>query len=297
VNVQEFATSEFATRLWMGTGRLLPKRAGYKLAHVVAAALSGRRQSSLYRIMYGNQAGVLGPSAQPEEIHRAVRRMLDHAGMASYDLMHCVARGDDAINRAVDLGDDLSARFEAAQAGGRGVIVCACHLSNFNLAFMSLGLHRIRIQALSAAKPKAGFRIMSDLRARGLLEETPISQPALREALTRLRRGELVGVGVDWPIDVPQAEWLPFFGQPARLPTSHIRMALASGAVLMPFACRWSDDRGYYLEMAPPLELVLTGDRAFDVRHNALRVLSVVEAWIAETPEQWLMYHSVWAER
>jgi lauroyl/myristoyl acyltransferase len=32
------------------------------------------------------------------------------------------------------------------------------------------------------------------------------------------------------------------------------------------------------------------------VRHNALRLLAVIEKWIAEDPGQWLMYHRVWPE-
>jgi lauroyl/myristoyl acyltransferase len=89
---------------------------------------------------------------------------------------------------------------------------------------------------------------------------------------------------------------VPFFGQPAHLPTGHIRLAISANALLLPMACRWVPERGYYAMTDAPMELELTGDRAVDVLHNARRVLAVMERWIAAAPEQWLMYHRVWPE-
>jgi lauroyl/myristoyl acyltransferase len=176
------------------------------------------------------------------------------------------------------------------------VIVCGCHLSNFNLAFLALALRDVPLQVLSAAQPVGGFRIMHELRARGLLAETPIDGPALRKAIQRLRGGGIVATGVDWPVGVPADQQVLFFNRPARVPTGHIRLAIAADAVLLPIACRWTAARGYFVLSAPRLELELSGDREADIRHNARRVLAVMEQWIAETPDQWLMYHPIWPD-
>jgi KDO2-lipid IV(A) lauroyltransferase len=301
MNFQQFATTEFGTRLWMALGRWLPPRVGYALARVIAEVLGRRTHSALYRTIYVNQANVLGPDAAPERVHAAVRAVFRHAGLVSYDLMHIVGRGEAAIHAAVEWGPQVWANVEAARAGGRGVMICGCHLSNFNLAMLSFALKQIPIQVLSMAAPVGGFRLMQDLRARGLLEETPINGSALRQALARLRTGGIVGTALDWPVPTPAEERLPFFGRPAQLPTGHVRLALSARAALLPMSCRWDPQRGYYVQTAPPLVLEETGDtrttrqwRAADVRHNALRVLAIGEKWIAETPDQWLMYHPVW---
>ena len=89
---------------------------------------------------------------------------------------------------------------------------------------------------------------------------------------------------------------MPFFGRPAHLATGWVRMALSANAVILPMACRWSPARGYYAISQPPMMLEVTGDRETDVQHNVRRILAVMEKWIAETPEQWLMYHPVWPE-
>jgi lauroyl/myristoyl acyltransferase len=62
----------------------------------------------------------------------------------------------------------------------------------------------------------------------------------------------------------------------------------------MPISARWTPERGYFSISAPTMELERTGDRQQDLIYNALRVLAVIQQWISETPEQWLMYYPVW---
>lgn len=296
MNIQQFVTTEFGTKLWMALGRWLPVSAGHAFARTVTGVLARRRDTSLYRIMRANQAGVLGPHATPEQVEAATRAVLGHAGMTAFDLMHIMAQGEDAVLRAVDFGADFWANAELVKASGRGVLVCGCHLSNFNLAFLGFALKGFPAQVLSAAMPAAGFGLLAEMRNRGVLEETPISAVALRKAIARMRAGGAAAIGVDWPIGAETGELVPFFGRPAHLATGYIRMALSANALILPMACRWSRERGYYAISQPPLTLEVTGDREADVQINVRRILAVMEGWIAETPDQWLMYHRVWPE-
>jgi lauroyl/myristoyl acyltransferase len=293
LNFQQFVTTEFGTRMWMALGRL-PLPAGRALARGVTGVLSSRRHSSLYRILYDNQAVIRGPDAGAQELHNAVGAVLRHAGMTAIDLMYIASRGDEAIRAAVEFGPEASAHYDAARATGRGVLACGCHLSNFNLGFLAFALLGIPVRVLSMAAPTGGFQVIENFRARGVIEQTPIDGPSLRAAIRHLQRGGVAATGVDWPLAGLPDERLPFFGHPANLPTGHIRLAMSSGALLLPVCFRWSPERGYYGQTAPHLELELTGDRAADVRLNALRLLSVIENWIAESPDQWLMYHRIW---
>jgi lauroyl/myristoyl acyltransferase len=295
LNFQQFVTTEFGTKLWVALGRL-PLPAGRALARVATAILWRRRESSLYRILYDNQAVLLGPNAGAREVHQAVGAVLKHAGMTAIDLMSVVSRGDEAIRASVEFGPAVWAHYDAARATGRGVLVCGCHLSNFNLGFLAFGLLGIPVRVLSMADPTGGFQVMQDFRSRGLIEQTPIDGPSLRSAIRYLEGGGVAATGADWPLAALPRDRLPFFGRPANLPTGHIRLAMSSRAVLLPVGFRWSPERGYYGQTDSHLELELTGDRAADVRHNALRLLAVFEKWIAESPDQWLMYHRMWPE-
>jgi KDO2-lipid IV(A) lauroyltransferase len=295
LNIQQFVTTEFGTKLWMALGKL-PLPAGRALARTATSILWRRRHTSLYRILYDNQAVVHGPGASPEQIHQAVGAVLRHAGMTAIDLMYIASRGDEAIRAAVEFSPEVWRHRDAAMATGRGVLICGCHLSNFNLGFLAFSLLGIPVRVLSMAGPTGGHQVIQDFRARGVIEQSAIDGPSLRAAIKHLRAGGVAATGVDWPLAGLSEERLPFFGRPATLPTGHIRLAMSSGAVLLPVCFRWSPERGYYGQTDPHLDLELTGDRATDVRHNALRLLSVIEKWIAESPDQWLMYHRMWPE-
>lgn len=291
---QQLVTTRFGTRLWMTLARRLPQRAGRLLARTVTGALHRRKSASLYRIIYANQAGVLGPDATPAQLDRAVKGVLAHAGMTTLDLMQIGMRGAEALKTAVTFPDAFWANADAARTSGRGVLLCGCHLSNFNLAFMRYALEGFPVQVLSTAIMAEGFRTLSELRDRGMVEETPIDAAALRKALVRLRAGGAVATGVDWPYGAGDDTPIEFFGRPSLLPVGWVRMALNANASILPLACRWSVEHGYAVISAPLIEMEHTGDRAADVHHNARRVLAVMERWIGATPDQWLMYHPVW---
>jgi lauroyl/myristoyl acyltransferase len=271
---------------------------GYRIAHLAVGIVSRRRNSSIYRILYANQAAVLGDRTPEAELHAAVRRVLEHVGRTAYDLMYYLAGGADRLRDAVLFDDQVWENVQRAMATGRGVMICGCHMSNFNLGFLALTqrAETPQIQVLAPPKMTGGFRIMHELRSSPKFLETPINVASLRAALHRLRTGGMVATGVDWPPAAAANERIPFFGRPAHLPTGHIRLAIDAGAVLLPVAFRWDADRGYHMLTAPHLELELTGDRPADIQHNARRVLAIIERWIAERPEQWLMYYRVWPE-
>jgi len=298
MTLQEFITTRFGTKLWMSLGRWLPPSVGYRIAHLAVGIVSRRRNSSIYRILYANQAAVLGDRTPEAELHAAVRRVLEHVGRTAYDLMYYLAGGADRLRDAVLFDDQVWENVQRAMATGRGVMICGCHMSNFNLGFLALTqrAETPQIQVLAPPKMTGGFRIMHELRSSPKFLETPIGVASLRAALQRLRTGGMVATGVDWPPAAAANERIPFFGRPAHLPTGHIRLAIDAGAVLLPVAFRWDADRGYHMLTAPHLELELTGDRPADIQHNARRVLAIIERWIAERPEQWLMYYRVWPE-
>jgi lauroyl/myristoyl acyltransferase len=295
MNFRDFATSEFGTRLWLWLGRTVPRGPASVVAHAMATGLSRNRHTAVYRAMAANQAIVRGGAISGSELDQAVRAVYHHAAMTSYDLVRLASKGDEVLREAVAFPPQSRIHIEAARADGRGVMLCGPHLSNFNLGFLAFSLQALPLQILLAAAP-GGYQLIQQLVTRYSVQATQVSPTALRDALRRLRASGMVLTGVDWPDAPGDTEWLPFFGQPALLPTGHIRMAMTTNARLMCVAFRWDPGTGYRVLTAPPMELELTGDRAVDVRHNARRVLAVIEGWIAERPEQWLMYYPVWKD-
>jgi KDO2-lipid IV(A) lauroyltransferase len=108
-----------------------------------------------------------------------------------------------------------------------------------------------------------------------------------------LKRGEVVGLAADRGIDVSTRQ-VNFFGAPANLPEGPVRLALRTGAALLPgFGLRLPDN-SFQATIEPPLELPNTGDHEADVAVGMEMVADVLERYISRHPEQWLMAKPVW---
>jgi phosphatidylinositol dimannoside acyltransferase len=295
MDFQQLVTTEFGTRAWLALGAV-PPRLGYAFGRWLTRRLYHRKTGVVYRVLFENQKRVLGAGASWEQVDAAVAAVLRHAGMTNYDMVRILRGGEPAMINAIEMDSEFWPVFRQARATGRGILICGAHLSNFNLGFLAFaGQSDDPIQVLSASNTAGGFGVLSDLRSRGSLEDTRISPASLKQAVARLRGGGIALIGIDWP--VPDTDdGVEFFGEPSLLPSGSIRLALSADPLLMPIACRWTPQRGYRMITCPPLELERTGNRETDIRVNSRRILSIVEGWIAEAPEQWLMYHPVWPD-
>ncbi|MGC8839565.1 MAG: lysophospholipid acyltransferase family protein [Anaerolineae bacterium] len=283
-----------AIRLGLFLSQHLPPRGGYGLARFAASFLSWVRPR-MYWNLHANLRQVLGLETPAEVLHAMVRRTLFRAGCSYYEYFRAVGQPPEVLSGLLQVPDLFWETLEQARAEGRGVMMVTAHMGNFDLAALSLTARGLHLQALSVADPPPGFQLLNRLRQEAGVEVTPITETAIRQAVQRLKGGGMVFTGVDYPFG-PGREPLRFFGRPALLPTGHVRLALMTGAWLMAVGVQHREGQGYVLRVEPPLEPVREGDRREGVRGLAERVLSILERWIRETPDQWFMFLPVWPE-
>ena len=70
------------------------------------------------------------------------------------------------------------------------------------------------------------------------------------------------------------------------------RLALKTGAPIVPFFARLAPAGRYRVAFHPPVDTAVDGDQA--VEQLTERCLAVVEAEIRLSPEQWLWLHRRW---
>ncbi|MGC9400289.1 MAG: lysophospholipid acyltransferase family protein [Anaerolineae bacterium] len=262
----------------------------------LAARILVTLKPDIYHAVYHNQRHVLGAEAPEAQVRRHVYQVFFGAARAYYELFHNVGRGRTQVREfdpPVYLTSAASEHLRQALAAGRGVFVLGCHVSNFDLAGISLCQSVPEpVQVLSLADPAPGFELFNELRRQAGALVTPISPESLRTALLRLRKGGIVLTGVDRPIgenDQP----VEFFGATAYLPTGYIRIPLRTDCLVLTAGAAY-ENGAYHIHVNPPLEMVRSGDREEDVRINVRRVLAELEAFISRHPEQWMMFVPVW---
>jgi len=96
----------------------------------------------------------------------------------------------------------------------------------------------------------------------------------------------------------PQGVFVPFFGVPACTASGLARVALRTGAAVIPAFTIWDRELGKYrVRFEPQLELVASGDDDADAMSNTALFTRVIEDTVRRYPGQWLWVHRRWKTR
>ena len=171
----------------------------------------------------------------------------------------------------------------------------APHLSNFDLAGRAMALNGYKIQVLSYPQPRGGYQWQNQLRRDIGIDITPMSTESMRQAKARLQEGGGVITGLERPL--PSTNYYPkFFGHPAPVPVSYVRMALQTKSAVVVVACVGTPQENYFLECSDPIYMKPHEDAIQEIERNAERVLTAAEPFIRAHPEQWAMFYPVWPQ-
>lgn len=180
----------------------------------------------------------------------------------------------------------------------RGVFVLTAHLgawelSSFFHSLMGFPMAMV-IRRLDHAGVDALVNGIRTLHGNRVLPKDDFA----RGLLKAVHAGETVGILMDTNMTPPQGVFVPFFGKQACTASGLARVALRSGAVVLPGFLLWERaEARYVLHFGPELALVQTGDAEADARANTALFTAVLERYIRRYPEQWLWVHRRWKTR
>ena len=188
--------------------------------------------------------------------------------------------------------------FEVARAQGRGVFVLTGHLGAWELSsfYHSLMGHPMDMVIRRLDNPLVdefvnGVRCLHGNR---VLHKDDFA----RGLISAVRAGRTVGVLMDTNMTPPQGVFVPFFGVQACTASGVARVALKTGAVVLPGFLLWEEaERQYVLRFGKAIDLVNTGDADADALANTARFTEVLEGYVRAYPEQWLWMHRRWKTR
>lgn len=254
------------------------------------------RWSRFERTARANLALALGDDLDAAGQARIARRVRRHAARQFASWLRLAAH-DAADAGWIDehVRVDASIRhLDAALAGGRGAIVATAHLGDWELLaarIVRLG-HRGAVVGLRRPNDPSA-RWFEDLRARHGLRTIPQSASP-REMLAVLARNEVLGILCDLDARRLDAEFVPFFGMPARTLTAPAALARASGAPLVPARCVRGPDGSYTLACEEPFAFDTSLPRPAARRAILERLNATFERWIRADPEQWAWHQVRW---
>jgi len=271
--------------------RFLPMRFGYFLAQCGGEALYlllTRRRS----IVRSNIKHVLGAEPDKERLQREVRSVFKNMAKNYFDLIKLPQLGFDNLGESVTVHGWH--HLEKAVSDARGTIIATAHLGSFEFAAQVLAVRGIEMTIFVEAFDSTPFlRYIADLRQRNGVRILPVSSGALRDGMRTLRHGGTVAIVCDRDIQENGLK-VRFFGEETSLPVGAVSLALRTGAVIIPtFSVRRSSNR-FSIYVEAPLELVDTGSHSHSVRVNLERLVTVMERYIRQYPEQWVVLEPIW---
>src|ERR1700690_1742642 len=188
--------------------------------------------------------------------------------------------------------------FDAARRRGKGVLFLTGHMSAWELAPFAHALYGYPLHFL--VRPIANGRVDALInRYRCLSGNKPIEKNRSARAILKvLAGGGTVGILSDQNTAIEEGVFVDFFGIPASTTSGLARIALHTGAAVVPGFLSWdSVRRKYRLGFEPAVELARTGDEEADVVESTARFTRVIEVWVRAHPDQWLWVHKRWKTR
>jgi KDO2-lipid IV(A) lauroyltransferase len=236
------------------------------------------------------------PGMSLDERQRLLRAAFDNLGrlLAEFCLFPRYTR--DNVDR-VAVYDGLE-NFERANACGKGVLLLTAHMGGWEIGSFVHSLHGHPVRAV--VRPLDNTRLDRLVeRYRTLHGNATFSkQEFARGLLAAMRDGETVGLLMDTNMTPPQGVFVPFFGASACTASGLARVALRTGAAVVPAFTLWDRQlRKYRIRFEPSLELVCTGDEEADAVSNTALFTHVIEKFISNYRDQWLWVHRRWKTR
>jgi KDO2-lipid IV(A) lauroyltransferase len=238
------------------------------------------------------------PEKAVAEHRRILRASCRNLGRVAAEFCHLQRLDAAGLSRLVSFGDRAAWERAIARAGQQGAVILTAHFGNWELLAYAHGLlgHPVTLvhramrnavfdRAITAVRSTAGTRAIK-------------KRAAAKEALRTLKQHGILAIPADQNQVLSYGVFVDFFGVPACTTAGPARLAMLTGAPVIPvFLVRQGESAHHRIEMLPEVEMVATGDRGADILENTWRCTAVIEDMIRRYPEQWIWFHKRWKTR
>jgi KDO2-lipid IV(A) lauroyltransferase len=233
------------------------------------------------------------PAMAGDDRRSLLRRSIVNLGRHLAEFSRFSIATPEALRRSIDYRG--LENLEAARARGRGVLIITAHLGAWEL--LGFGLFALGYPfnfLVRRIENPAIERAVEDIRTR-FGNRTIDKRNAVRSMVLTLREGGLLGLAVDINMVRDKGIFVDFFGVRASTTFMAAKLALRTGAAVIPIFVPWEERRRrYVLDIGAPLSVEPSGDEKEDIRRLTIAYTRAVEDYIRRYPDQWLWIHKRW---
>ncbi|QKV91623.1 phosphatidylinositol mannoside acyltransferase [Streptomyces sp. NA02950] len=278
--------------LGWSTVKKLPEPVAAGLGQRIADQVWKRRGKGVLRLE-ANLARVV-PDASPRRLAE-----LSRAGMRSYmrywmESFRLPTWSPERIRTGFDVADVH--HLKDGLADGRGVVLALPHMANYDLAgaWVTTRLGVPFTTVAERLRPETLYdRFVAYREGLGMEVLPHQGGSAFGTLARRLRAGGLVCLVADRDLSASGVE-VEFFGERAKMPAGPARLAVQTGALLLPVTLWYDETPVMRGRVHPPVEVPASGTSAERAAAMTQEVADVFAAGIAEHPEDWHMLQRLW---
>ena len=268
------------------------------MARSVAAGVTRFLYAMLPRLRKtaGINMRVAFPDWSEAQRKAVIRGMLRNLGWMAAEFARFPKYTRQNIERVVAL--DGQENFLEGQRRGKGVLYLTGHIGAWELSSFTHALYGFPLHYM--ARPIENRRIDALVNGyRCLSGNRPIfKNESARVTLNVLKDAGTIGILADQNTMPEEAMFVDFFGKAASTTTGIARLALHTGAAVVPGYAVWDEALGKYrLRFEPPVELIRTGHAEQDILENTQKFTNILENVIRKYPDQWVWIHGRWKSR
>jgi KDO2-lipid IV(A) lauroyltransferase len=179
--------------------------------------------------------------------------------------------------------------LQHALAHGKGVILLAAHLGNWEFGSLFLRFKNYQLNVVALAHNTSSTNaLVNRLRRNKAINVIEVNGSSFSgiEILRCLRDNEIVAMIGDRDF-FGRGRPITFFGEKVSFPVGPVVLAMKSGAALIPaFVLRQSDGK-YFGVLEEAIPFLLEGDREEVIEKNLGTTARIFEKYIRSYPDQW----------
>lgn len=285
-----FALETAALGAFKALARLIPRPLFLRLGRALGAFVAAvdRRHRDIAKDNLRRSF----PDWTEDRVDRVARGVWVHFGGVMFDLVRILARGPAVVDRlAVIEGREHA---EAAHRSPHGVVLMTAHFGNWETHGIIHAKHfgSIGVVARPLDNPTLD-RAMRELRE-SAGNEVIEKEHAMIRCMRRLRASQGVAFVVDQNVQEKEGIFVEFFDRPACTTPFAARLALKTGALVLPCRAVMAPDLTYRVIYDAPMDPKEYGEGEAAVTALTQAMALRTEMWIRENPDQWLWMHRRW---
>lgn len=235
------------------------------------------------------------PEKSEEEIQAILTETWDNLGRTAGEFPHLHKiydfTGDGGESNIEIVGEE---NFLKLAEDGKGAIIFAAHLANWELPAVAAARHDLPVTVLYQTPSNHRMAdYIANVRGGTMGTMLPTSATAVFGVASALENGEHIGLLVD------QRYYRGFigtmFGRPCKINTVVAKLARTYDVPVHGTRVVRLPEGRFRIELTDEIELPRGGDGRIDIPAASQAISDIIEGWVRENPGQWLWQHKRWA--